>query len=359
MPATPTRRATSSATACASSTRSTATVEPTVLLHADVVDHPLAPLEDADPLPRAPLPRRHLRRARQRPLRPPARARRLPRGGVRSRRARGAGRDRDRAGGLVSLSRGAERSLHLAANHPERVDRHGVHRSGSAAAAGDPAPASDAGLQRAARRVHRLGEMEPSLLGRALRGLPRVLLLAVLHRAALDQAARGSRSAGASRRTPRRWSRPSSRRGSRTRRACASSCSRIDCPVLVDPRKRRRRPPVRIRRAAGRAGGRRRSSCSRDRATCRMRATRSRSTSLLRDFIVPAPPPRALGTRQGATQARPLRLLPDRARPRAARRGDRRRAAEAPSRPRDRLARAAPGDGGARGARRAHPPGER
>ena len=36
-----------------------------------MVDHPLAPLEDADPPPGASLPRAHLRRARQRPLRPP------------------------------------------------------------------------------------------------------------------------------------------------------------------------------------------------------------------------------------------------------------------------------------------------
>ena len=40
---------------------------------ADLVDHPLAPLEGADPLPRAPLPRRHVRRPRQRPLGPPGR----------------------------------------------------------------------------------------------------------------------------------------------------------------------------------------------------------------------------------------------------------------------------------------------
>ena len=60
------RRATSSATACASSTRSTATATPTDPAAADVVDHPLAPLEGADPLPRAALPGRHVRRARQR-----------------------------------------------------------------------------------------------------------------------------------------------------------------------------------------------------------------------------------------------------------------------------------------------------
>ena len=71
------------------------------------------------------------------------------------------------------------------------------------------------------------------------------------------------------------------------------------------------------------------------------------------------PPPRSWVRGQVPPQARALRLLPDRARPRAARRGDRRRAAQAPSRPRDRLARPAPGHGGARGARRADPSGQR
>ena len=55
-PATPTRRASSSATACASSTRSTAIGRTDVPAAADVVDHPLAALEDADPVPRAALP---------------------------------------------------------------------------------------------------------------------------------------------------------------------------------------------------------------------------------------------------------------------------------------------------------------
>ena len=64
---------------------------------ADLVDHPLAPLEDADPLPRPALPRAHVRRPRQRPLRP-ARER-LRRARVRRRRARGDGRDGDRARG--------------------------------------------------------------------------------------------------------------------------------------------------------------------------------------------------------------------------------------------------------------------
>ena len=64
---------------------------------------------------------------------------------------------------------------------------------------------------------------------------------------------------------------------------------------------------------------------------------------LLRDFIAPAARRRARWVRGAcAPQARALHLLADRPRPRPARRGDRRRAAQAAPRPRDRLARPAP-----------------
>ena len=56
-------------------------------------------------------------------------------------------------------------------------------------------------------------------------------------------------------------------------------------------------------------------------------------------------------------QAGAVPLVADRARPRPTRRGHRRRAARPPSRPADRLARPTPGDEGARGQRRARPPG--
>src|SRR5207249_3855681 len=58
-------------------------------------------------------------------------------------------------------------------------------------------------------------------------------------------------------------------------------------------------------------------------------------------------------------QACALHLVADRARPRPARRRDRGRASKAAPGPRARLARAAPGHGRARGARRAHPRRER
>ena len=90
---------------------------------ADVVDHPLAPLEDADPVPRAPLPRRHLRRARQRPLRPAAEPARTTSAEFAADAlavldATGDGARRRSS----SLSLGAQRALLLAAEHPERVD---------------------------------------------------------------------------------------------------------------------------------------------------------------------------------------------------------------------------------------------
>ena len=89
---------------------------------ADVVDHPLAPLEGADPLPRAPLPRRHLRRARQRQVGPPARRRALHRGAssppTRSPCMDATGTER---AVLVGLSCGALWGTLLAAEHPDRV----------------------------------------------------------------------------------------------------------------------------------------------------------------------------------------------------------------------------------------------
>ena len=69
-------------------------------LPADLDPRALAGLEGADPLLRPPLPGRHLRPARQRPLRPAGRARRLRRARVRAGRARRDGRLRGRARGL-------------------------------------------------------------------------------------------------------------------------------------------------------------------------------------------------------------------------------------------------------------------
>ena len=69
-----------------------------------------------------------------------------------------------------------------------------------------------------------------------------------------------------------------------------------------------------------------------------------------------SPRARRVAARDAAPQARAADLLPDRARPRMARRRDRARAARARARARDRLARAGPRHARPRGVRRAHPP---
>ena len=357
--ATPTSPATSSATACGSTTRSTASGEPTVLLHADVVDHPLAPLEDADPVPRAPLPRRHVRRARQRPLRPAARAGRVPRGGVRRRRARGDGRDRHRArrAGLA-VARARERSLLLAAEHPERVEKLVF------IAPALPLPPVVAAAQRATSfeeprdEYEGWGEVEPPLLARALRGLPRVLLLADASRSRTRRSSvedavgwgleTDAETLVATQLAPRLQDEDGVR----------ELLARVDCPVLVIHGDGRRRH-ARASRCAARGARGRRARRARGLGPPPARARPGQGQPAAARLRRAAAPADALGARQVAAQARALRLLADRARPRAARRRDRRRAAQAPSRPRDRLARAAPGHRRARGARRADPPGER
>ena len=135
---------------------------------ADLVDHPLAPLEDADPVPRAPLPGGHLRRARQRPLGPPAGARGVRRARVRRRRARGDGRDRHRARRARRRSRSARSAaLLLAAEHPERVDG-AVFIAPGRAARRRPCPSARRySFDERARHRRGLGEVQPPLLARA------------------------------------------------------------------------------------------------------------------------------------------------------------------------------------------------
>ena len=90
---------------------------------ADVVDRALPLLEGPDPLPRAPLPGGHLRRARQRPLRPAGGRRGIPRptSSPQDTLAVMDATGTERAS-LVALSCGALWATILAAEHPERVD---------------------------------------------------------------------------------------------------------------------------------------------------------------------------------------------------------------------------------------------
>ena len=271
--------------------------------------------------------------------------------------------DRARASSSA-LSLGAQRALLLAAEHPERVDGRGLHR-----------PA----VPLAPRRVDRARRPAVATTSsttdegwakynrhywlRGLPRLPRVLLRADVHRAALDQADRGLRRLGARDDAARRSIAHGARRAdpaptTRARRCAARACAARSLVIHGDATTRSRRH-ARGHRAGG--GDRRRAGrCSSGSGHGPHARDPVQVNLLLRDFVAPPRPPAALGARAArAPQARALHLLADRARPRPARRRDRRRAAQAAPRPRDRLARAAPGHRGARGARRAHPPGER
>ena len=133
---------------------------------AHLVDHPLAALEGAGAVLRAPHAGRHLRRPRQRPIRSPDRGRRLRESRVRRRRPRRArrGRCRPRLGGLGSR-KGATWAVLLAAEHPERVRGVGLHR---------PEPAARARGTQARHRLQQahhpdddgLAQIQPTLVAR-------------------------------------------------------------------------------------------------------------------------------------------------------------------------------------------------
>ena len=171
--------------------------EPTVLLLPDLVDHPLAPLEGADPLSRAPLPGRHLRRPRERPLGPPG----GPEAYTEHEFARDAiavhGRDRHRARG-AGRSRAAPQRGAAArrASTPSAVA--GIVFIGPALPL---APTRRGRARRAVRRAARhrrgLGEVQPPLLARATTRTSSSSSSRSVHRAALDQADRGLRRLGA------------------------------------------------------------------------------------------------------------------------------------------------------------------
>jgi hypothetical protein len=146
-----------------------------------------------DPLPVPPRPGGYLRPARQRPLRPPPRLRRLhpPRG--RRRRRGHPGRGRRRAGDRGGLVRHG-RLAHPGRRAPAAGRRAGPDRPGAASpgAGGGALP-----VRRGARHRPGLGQGEPPLLAARLARLPGMVLLPVLHRAALHQTDRGLRRLGA------------------------------------------------------------------------------------------------------------------------------------------------------------------
>ena len=288
-----------------------------------MVDHPLAALEDADPVPRPPLPGRHVRRTRQRPLRQ-ARGRggvRDPR--VRARRARRARCDRDRAHGRGR--RLVRRALGRLARcrAPGARCRRRVHQPGRRAGAA-AARARGVLLRRAARHRRRVGEVQHPPLAARLPRLPRVLYGEVLHGAALDETDRGQHRVGPrddarDARRPRRGDRPADRcRVHRSLRA-------RPMPGARHTWRRGRDPAARAGRGARRSDARRvRHARGRGPPSAGARPSEGQpATTRLRGAASAGP----LGARQVTPQASAVRLVADRPRPRAARRGDRRRAA--------------------------------
>ena len=173
---------------------------------AHVVGHPLAELEGADPVPRAALPGRHLRRPRQRVLRPAGRAVGLPRAGVRRRRGRRArrGRRRDRVRRRHVDGRPARAAARRRSSGARR--RRLPDRADGAAAHAGAAGSRRLRVRGRAGRLRGLGEVQPPLLAAGLPRLSRVLL----HRRSSPSRTRPSRSRtaspGASTRRPRRSS---------------------------------------------------------------------------------------------------------------------------------------------------------
>ena len=160
-----------------------------------LVDRPLAVLEGAGPLPRPPLPRDHVRPARQRPFRPPRHPRGLrpPQG----RRRRDRRPRRHRYPPLRVRRPLRDRRRRPAARHrpPGACRRRRLHD----ARAADLTPAARAHRQRLRGRpppLRGLGEVQPPLLAAGLPRLPRVLLRPRRAGAALDEADRGRHRLG-------------------------------------------------------------------------------------------------------------------------------------------------------------------
>ena len=221
-----------------------------------MVDRPFAALEDADPVPRAALPRRDVRRPRQRPQRPAGGARGVPRGGVRRRRARRARRDRDGAGRACRRRRAARSGRCTS----PRAIRSGSSGSPSSRRPSRSPPSTRARRRCATSRVARR-RTKAGTSGTATTG----------SRTTRTSSGSSSRSSSASRtRRSRARTRPlgarhrpadaprvrSSRPGLQDEDERARAPARIGCPMLVIHGERRRRHPAARRRAA--RGARRR-----------------------------------------------------------------------------------------------------
>ena len=285
-----------------------------------------------DPVPRPALPGRHLRRPRQRPLRPPA-GRRRPT--TEAEFVADALAVLDATGTeravVVGLSMGAQRALLLAADHPERVARRVFVGARPAARRPRRATRRSHDFDEELRHRRGLGEVQPPLLAARLPRLRRVLLrrscFTEPHSTKQIEDAVGwalETDAGDADRGTR------SATGSPTRPRCASSARARALPGA----RRARRPGRRSRRTptapalAEATGG----------ALVTLRGLRPRARTLrdpvpvnllLRDFVGAASRrPRRAGRGPRAAPTGALPLVADRPRPRAARPRDRRRAAQ-------------------------------
>ena len=194
--ASPTRRATSSATACGCTTRSTGAASRRScscrrwsIIHSRIWKAQVA-------LPRPPFPRGRLRRPRERQVRPPATAPRLAARGGRGGRARRHGRRGTETAVLVALSRGAWPSLR---SPPSTRSACRLSARAGRPPSTPPHPWRAAAPRRRARaqRSARAGRGRTAQSWqRRLRGLPASSSSARCSRAALDQADRGRRRLG-------------------------------------------------------------------------------------------------------------------------------------------------------------------
>ena len=163
----------------------------------DIAHLALAALEGPDPVPLAPLPRRRLRPARERPLRPPDRPRRLRPLGVRRGREGRAGGERRPGGARRRPLRRRRLGAHARRDRPGGRARRGLRSRRSCPGWRRRTRTTVSSRRTSARHRRGLGEVQPALLAPRLPRLPRVLLRPAAPRAALDEADRGLRPLGA------------------------------------------------------------------------------------------------------------------------------------------------------------------
>ena len=231
---------------------------------------------------------------------------------------------------LVSLSLGAQRALLLAAEHPERVDGRGLHRA-RPSPLGEPLAGRDVvPLGRGARHRRGLGEVQPPLLAAATtEGFLEFFFSQMFTEPHSTKPIEDCVGWGLE------TDAGDARRHRAARKGLDAETSRELCrpralPGARDPRRRGRdhRP-----RAAGIAlaeatGGEPRHARGLGPRPARARPGEGQPAAA-RVRRAAAPPPARWVRGEVAPQAGALRLVADRPRPRAARRRDRRRAAQA------------------------------